>query len=120
MFESIFEHILSAVLTGLSLSIPMYVIAKHTLKNAKKEIITTLFDMANDENVQKLAYKYGFMFANGAAQAVPMLKGLKGGKLKIEDIAMQALGSLFGKGNPLGNNQEQPQGSNTSEDMSFG
>jgi hypothetical protein len=111
----------SGFIAGLTVVIPLYVITskwkKTLVSDAIDEFITTL----SEKDVQNTVYQTGFLFASGAAKAIPMIAGNRGKKMTLEGIIMQGLGAVLENKLPqllsgltgTGQSQEQPQTSNT-------
>src|SRR4030067_449125 len=111
----------SGLIGGLTVVIPLYVIAQKWKKTLVSDAIDEFLASLSDKDVQNTIFQTGFLFASGAAKAIPMISGNRGKKLTLEGIIMQGLSAvlsnklpdLLGKLGGGGGEQQQPQTSNT-------
>lgn len=102
--------ILSGVISGLTILIPAYVIAKRWKENTINDIFDMVLERINDKEVQEKVFQAGFLFASGASKAIPVLNGQAGKKFKLEDLITQGLASFIGsKFNPESMQNPQQQ-----------
>lgn len=116
---SYLELSVSGLIAGLTVVIPLYVIISRWKKTLISDAINGLLNSLTDKEVQNTVYQTGFLFASGAAKAIPMISGNRGKKLTLEDIIMQGLSAVLENKLPQlisslsGQPQEAPQTSNT-------
>ena len=109
----------SGLIGGLTVIIPLYVIASRWKKNVISDAINELLASLTDKEVQNTIYQTGFLFASGAAKAIPIISGNRGKKMTLEGIVMQGLAAVLENklpqllGGITGQQTEQPQTSNT-------
>ena len=106
------EALVAGLIAGLTVVIPLYVIAQKWKKTLVSDVIGEFITVLGEKDVQNTVYQTGFLFASGAAKAIPLISGNRGKKLSLEGIIMQGLSAVLENKLPqlLGGLGGQPEG----------
>ena len=98
-------EIIIMALGSICSPIATYIIAKKIMKDTKDDIIDEVFDIIQTEDGQKFLYSVGALIGNGIKTGVG-ISG-KGGKFKLQDVLMSAVGQFIQSKIPIISGQGQ-------------